>query len=72
MKYVTNCLFCNAMYVHKYHKICWLVVCKYQCQYDPNDLTNVVKDITQNHNATPKKLDINGKIIPLRTCHKST
>jgi hypothetical protein len=42
----------------------------YQCQYGPNDLTNVVKDITQNHNAIPKKLDINGKVIPLGTCHR--
>jgi hypothetical protein len=29
-----------------------------------------VKDITQNHNATSKKLDINGKVIPFGTCHK--
>jgi hypothetical protein len=26
MKYVINFLFCNAMYVHKLHKIGWLVV----------------------------------------------
>jgi hypothetical protein len=44
----------------------------YQCQYGPNDLTNVVKDITQNHNVTSKKLDINGKVIPSRTGHKGT
>jgi len=25
-----------------------------------------VKDITQNHNAAPKQLDINGKTIPFR------
>jgi hypothetical protein len=31
-----------------------------------------VKDIAQNHNPTPKKLDINGKVIPSRTCHKGT
>jgi hypothetical protein len=31
-----------------------------------------VKDITQNHNVVPKKLDINGKIIPLGTGHKGT
>jgi hypothetical protein len=31
-----------------------------------------VKDITQNHNATPKELDINGKVIPLRIGHKGT
>jgi hypothetical protein len=37
-----------------------------------NDLTNVVKDITQNHNATLKELDINGKVIPLRIGHKGT
>jgi len=42
----------------------------YRCQYGPNDFTNVVKDITQNHNAIPKKLDINGEVIPLVTCHK--
>jgi len=42
MKYVTNYLFCNAIYVPRY-----------QCQYGPNDLINVVKDITQNHNAVP-------------------
>jgi hypothetical protein len=29
-----------------------------------------VKDIAQNHNPTPKKLDINGKVIPLRTSPK--
>jgi hypothetical protein len=29
-----------------------------------------VKDITQNHNATPKKLDINEKITPSRIGHK--
>jgi hypothetical protein len=64
-------MFCNAMYVHKYHKISWLVVCN-QCQYGPNDFTNVVKDITQNYNATPKKLDINRKVIPLGIGHKGT
>jgi hypothetical protein len=37
-----------------------------------NDLTNVVKDITQNHNAVPKQLDINGKVIPLGIGHKGT
>jgi hypothetical protein len=31
-----------------------------------------VKDVTQNHNATPKKLDINEKIIPSRIGHKGT
>jgi len=31
-----------------------------------------MKDITQNHNAAPKKLDINGKVIPLGTSHKGT
>jgi hypothetical protein len=49
-----------------------MVVCKYQCQYGPNDLTNVVKTITQNHNVTPKKLDINGKIIMSKISHKGT
>ncbi len=34
-------------------KIGWLIVCKYQCQYGPNDLPNVVKYISQNHNAAP-------------------
>jgi hypothetical protein len=31
-----------------------------------------VKDVTQNHNATLKKLDINGKVIPSRMGHKGT
>jgi hypothetical protein len=31
-----------------------------------------MKDITQNHNVAPKKLDINGKVIPLRIGHKGT
>jgi hypothetical protein len=31
-----------------------------------------VKDITQNHNVAPKKLDIDGKIIPSGTSHKGT
>jgi hypothetical protein len=31
-----------------------------------------VKDITQNHNATPKQLDINGKVIPLEIGHNGT
>jgi hypothetical protein len=49
-----------------------MAICRYQCQYGPDNFTNVVKDITQNHNATPKKLDINGKVIPLGTGHKGT
>jgi len=53
-------------------KIGWLVVCGYQCQYGPNFLLNLMKDITQNHNVAPKKLDINGKVIPLRIGHKGT
>jgi hypothetical protein len=72
MKYVINFLFCNAMYVHKLHKIGWLVVCRYPFQYGPNDFTNVVKDITQNHNVTPqRKLEVNipnvGDNMPLFT-----
>ncbi len=59
------------MYVQKQHKIGWLVVCS-QCQYGPNDLTNVVKDITKNQNAAPKKLDINGKVIPSGIGHNGT
>jgi hypothetical protein len=43
-----------------------MVVHRYQCQYGPNELTTVVKDIKQNHNAPPKKLDINGKVIHQR------
>jgi len=31
-----------------------------------------VKDITKNHNAILKKLDINGKVIPSGTSHKGT
>jgi hypothetical protein len=31
-----------------------------------------VKDITQNHNVTLKKLNINGKVIPSRIGHKGT
>jgi hypothetical protein len=27
-------------------------------------------DVTQNHNVVPKKLNINGKVIPLETGHK--
>ncbi len=49
-----------------------MVVCKYQCQYGPNDLTNVVKNITPNHNATSKKIGVNGKVISSRTNHKGT
>jgi hypothetical protein len=64
MKYVTNDLFCNVMYVHREHKIGWLVVCRYQCKYGLNDLINVVKGITQNHNVALKKLDVNEKVIP--------
>jgi hypothetical protein len=43
-----------------------MVVCRYQCQYDPNEMTNVVKDIKQNRNAPPKTLDINGNVIHQR------
>jgi hypothetical protein len=31
-----------------------------------------VKDIRQNHNVVPKKLNINGKVIPLGIGHKGT
>jgi len=31
-----------------------------------------VKDITQNHNVAPKKLGINGKVIPSGIGHKGT
>ncbi len=47
-------------------------ICGYQCQYGPNDLINVVKDITQNHNGCPKNLDTNGKTIPSWIGHKGT
>jgi hypothetical protein len=40
-----------------------MVVCRYQCQYGPDEFINVVKDIKQHHNAPPKKLDINGNVI---------
>jgi hypothetical protein len=40
-----------------------MVVHRYQCQYGSNELTNVVKNIKQNPNAPPKKLDINRKVI---------
>jgi len=53
-------------------KLVHMVVHKYQHQYGPTNLTNVIKDITQNHNAIPKKLDIDGKIIPSKIGHKST
>jgi hypothetical protein len=46
------------------------VVHKYQRQYGPTNVTNVIKDITQNHNAIPKKLDINEIIIPSKIRHK--
>jgi hypothetical protein len=47
-----------------------MAICRYQCQFGPHDFTDVVKDITLNHNKTPKKLDINGKIVPLVIGHK--
>ncbi len=50
-------------------KLVDMVIRRYQCQYGPNDFTNVVNEITQNHNATP---NINGKIIPSMTGHKDT
>jgi hypothetical protein len=53
-------------------KLVYMVVYKYQCQYGPNDLTNVAKYVTQNHIVTLKKLDINGKGIPSNTSHKET
>jgi len=53
-------------------KLVDVVVHRFECQYGSNDLTNVLKDITQNHNVTLKKLDINGKVIPLGTGHKGT
>jgi hypothetical protein len=49
-----------------------MAIHRYQCQYGPHDFTNVVMDITQNHNATPKNLNINGKVIQLGTGHKGT
>jgi hypothetical protein len=49
-----------------------MAIHRYQFQYGPNDLTNVVKDITKNINVCPKKLNINGKVIPSRICHKGT
>lgn len=51
-------------------KLVHMIVYRYQCQYGPNDLTIVVKYITQNHNVCPKKLDINGKVISSNICHK--
>jgi hypothetical protein len=45
-------------------KLVDMVIHMYECWYGPNDLTNVVKDITHCHNATPKKLNINGRVIP--------
>jgi len=41
------------MFVHN-TKLVDMVVCRYQCQYGPNDFKNIVKDITQNYNASPK------------------
>jgi hypothetical protein len=32
-----------------------MIVYRYQCQYGPNDLITIVKDITQNQNVCPKK-----------------
>jgi hypothetical protein len=43
-----------------------MVVHRYQCQYGPNEVTNVVKDIKQNHNAPPKTLNMNGNVIHQR------
>jgi len=71
IKYVTNYLFSDAIYVHSIQLVD-MAICRYQYQYGPHDFTNVVKDITQNHNATPTKLDINGKVIQSRTAHKGT
>lgn len=53
-------------------KLVHMVVHKYQRQYGPINLTNVIKDIIQNHNTIPKKLDIGGKIIPSKIAHKGT
>jgi hypothetical protein len=53
-------------------KLVDVVVHRFKCQYGSNDLTNVVMDITQNHNVAFKKLDINGKVIPLETSHEGT
>jgi hypothetical protein len=53
-------------------KLVHMIIYRCQCRYGPNDLTNVIKDITQNHNVCPKKLDIDGKIISSNIGHKDT
>jgi hypothetical protein len=53
-------------------KLVHMAIHRYQFQCGPNDLTNFVKDIRKNINVSPKKLDINGKVIPSRICHKGT
>jgi hypothetical protein len=53
-------------------KLVDVVAHRFECQYGSNDLTNVVKDITQNHNVALKKLDINGNVIPLGISHEGT
>ncbi len=53
-------------------KLVHMAIHRYQFQYGPNDLTNVVKDITKNIHVGPKKLNVNGKVIPSRICHKGT
>ncbi len=52
-------------------KLVHTIVYRYQCQYGPNDLTNVVKDNTKSQ-CVSKKLDINGKVILSNIGHKNT
>jgi hypothetical protein len=50
-------------------KLVHMIIYRCQCRYGPNDLTNVVKDIT-NHNVCPKKLDIDGHQILATRIHE--
>jgi hypothetical protein len=47
-------------------KLVHMVVHKYQCHYGPTNLTNVIKDITQNHNVVPKKIGHQWKSNPIK------
>jgi len=49
------------MAIHRYHSNMVIMISRI-----------FVKDIRKNINVCPKKLDVNGKVIPSRMCHKGT